>query len=143
MRRQIPVVLLTSAVALGGGIALAPAASADDNDRAVGSCSGPSRWVADLEKDDGEIEVDFTVKTGSAGQRWTYTLTHNGDVVVTSTRTTRSDDDDDDDDDSPSRRHVAEVEWDRDRPDRPGTDAFVLRAINPASGEVCTFTGRL
>jgi hypothetical protein len=142
MPRQIPAVLLTSAVALGGSVALAPQASADD-DRYVGSCSSTSRWVADLEADDDEIEVDFKVKTGAAGQRWTYTLTHNGDVVVTSTRTTRSDDDDDDDDDSPRKRHVAEVEWDRDRPDRAGTDTLVMRAVNPASGEVCTFAGRI
>lgn len=141
MNRQLTGVLLTTAIALGAGLALAPAASADDRDRTTGTCSASSRWVADLENDDGEIEADFKVKTQRAGDRWRYTLTQNGDVVVTSTRTARADDDDDSDDDSPSRRHVAEVEWDRDRPDTAGTDRFVMSAVNLATGEVCTFSG--
>lgn len=134
---------ITLALAAGSGIAFAPAASARDSadDRWTGTCSAGSRWVAELESDDGEIETEFTVKTGTAGQRWTYTLTQNGQVVATSTRTARADDDsldDDSDEDAPSPRHPAEVEWDRDRPDTRGADTFTMRAVNTVTGETCT-----
>lgn len=139
--RTILAFTAATGLALTGMVALAPVAAADD-DRSTGTCSASSRWVAELESDDGEIEVEFKVKTQQAGERWSYTLTQNGDVVGTSTKTARADDDDDDDDDdSRSRRHVAEVEWDRDRPDTAGTDRFVMRAVNLTTGEVCTFSG--
>jgi hypothetical protein len=137
MRRLIALTA-ASGIALTGAVVAAPAASAKDDTRSTGSCSGTSRWVADIGTDDGEIDVDFTVKTRSTGQRWTYTLTQNGEKAYTSTRTTRADDNDGDDDNPGPLR--AEVEWERDRPDRSGTDRFVLRAVNRASGEVCRFS---
>ena len=138
MRRLIALTAATG-VALTGAVLAAPAASAKDDTRSTGACSGTSRWVADIGVDDGEIDVDFKVKTRSTGQRWTYTLTQNGERVYTSTRTTRADDSDDSMDDNPGPL-TAEVEWERDRPDSPGTDRLVLRAVHKASGEVCRFS---
>ena len=145
--RRLTTLTLATAVLLGSGLALAPAASADDDDRdrTRGACTGTSFFKAELETDDGQIETEFTVKSQVPGQRWTYTLTQNGTVVATSTRTARADDDDDDDrfDDSPSPRHLAEVDWDRDRPNTAGRDTFVMRAVNTATGEVCTVTASI
>ena len=145
--RRLTALTLSTAVLLGSGLALAPAASAkgdDDRERVRGACTDTSRFKAQLETDDGMIETEFDVKSQVPGQRWTYTLTQNGTVVATSTRTARADDDDDDRfDDSPSRRHLAEVGWDRDRPNSPGRDTFVMRAVNNATGEVCTVTASI
>jgi hypothetical protein len=137
--RQLIALTTVTGIALTAAVIAAPAASAKDDIRSTGSCSGTSRWVAEIGTDDGEIDVDYKVKTRSTGQRWTYTLTQNGEKVYTSTRTTRVDDSDDSDDDNPGPLR-AEVEWERDRPDRSGTDRFVMRAVNRASGEVCRFS---
>lgn len=145
--RRLTALTLTTAVLIGSGLALAPAASAkdaDDRERTRGACTDTSFFKAELETDDGQIETEFTVKSQVPGQRWTYTLTQNGTVVATSTRTARADDDDDDRfDDSPSPRHLAEVDWDRDRPNTSGRDTFVMRAVNTATGEVCTVTASI
>ena len=136
--RRLAALTAVTGIALTGAVITAPAASAKDDTRSTGACSGTSRWVADIGTDDNGIDVDYTVKTRSAGQRSTYTLTQNGEKVYTSTRTTRLDDRDADDDNPGPLR--AEVEWERDRPDRSGTDRFVMRAVNRASGEVCRFS---
>jgi hypothetical protein len=108
-------------------VAAAPASSAAESKRS-GSCTAGSMWEADAEHDDGAIEVDWEVKTHQVGQQWTATIWHNGTRVLQQTGLTTRDRD---------HGFRASVDWDVDRPDRAGTDRFVLRAQNTRTGEVC------
>jgi len=70
-------------------------------------------------------------------QAWTYTATRNGLQVVSSTRVSRASDDDSSDDSF----HAAEVKWRNYLTGTPGAaSAFVLRAVNGATGEICTWS---
>ncbi len=110
--------LLAGAVPL----ALAQTASADTEKRGV--CSqGKARYDFDVDKDGGRFEVNFEVDSNVRGQKWRMTLHHDGKRVFRDVRTTDRE---------------GEVEYERNRPNTAGNDAFRARAVNLGNGEVCT-----
>ena len=86
------------------------------------TASGGSDWELSLDRDDGKIEFELDIDTPRSGQRWGIVIKQNDNAFFSDTR--RTDDDED-------------IEIDRDRPDRSGTDRFSFRAVNRATGEVC------
>jgi hypothetical protein len=112
--------------AIGG-----PAAArhgADDGVQGVerekhGFCTGSSDWELELEKEHGRIEVKVDVDTRRIGRQWRVKLYHNGSLFTNVLRRTARDRD---------------IELERIRSDRRGTDAFRFRAVDRVNGEVCT-----
>ena len=102
--------------------------AAKDGDRIYrGSCTNRSDWKLKLSPEDGRIEVEFEVDTPRIGQTWSVRLKQNGVRFFLGTRTTTS----------PS----GSFEVRRVRPNTPGSDFFVARAVNLRTGEVCRGTG--
>ncbi len=89
----------------------------------TGSCSASSDWKLKLSPDDGKIEVEFEVDSNVNGQTWNVRLQRNGDTFFTGSRMTHA----------PGGffevRKLATNGF--------GTDSFVARAVNSATGEVC------
>ncbi len=73
--------------------------------------------------DDGRIEVEFEVDQNVVGQTWQVVITDNGTRVVKTTATTTA----------PSGSFDVE----RRTANLAGTDRFVAKATNPATGETC------
>lgn len=102
----------------------APAtASGGDDDRVIltGGCSGSADWKLKVKTDDGRLEVEGEVDSNVPGQRWRWTLRHNGSVTERGIGTTTG------------RSGSFEVE--RKVVDLAGTDAIVFRASR--DGQVC------
>jgi hypothetical protein len=100
-------------------------ASSKNRARAVkrGSCSAATDWKLKAKPRDGRMEVEFEVDSNRTGQRWTYTLLHDGTVKATGTRTTQA----------PSGSFSVE----RRLPDAPGVHTFGAVAKNASTGETC------
>jgi hypothetical protein len=117
-----------AAAALGATV-LAPVASYagdDDELRRTGSCSAGTTWKLKAKTDDGRLEVEGEVDSNRNGQTWRWVLRHNGSVSARGTGVTAG------------RSGSFDVE--RKVADVAGTDRFVFRAVNRASGEVCRGT---
>ncbi|WP_134766301.1 hypothetical protein [Nocardioides sp. 1609] len=100
-----------------------PAHAGDDDDRVErsGSCSDGARWKIKAKQDDGRIEVEAEIDSNQAGQRWTWTLRHDGGRAASGTSRTTA------------RSGSFEVE--RKVVDQAGQDTFVLRARH--AGQRC------
>ena len=134
--RRLTAVTVASALALAGGIALAPSAAAKDGDqRARGACSGSSMYAAKVKDRDGGLRVDFWVKNNTIGQSWAYTLTQGGTTVTSSTKATRANDDSSSD----NTPHTAEVKWRSSLAGKTGTLVFTAKSTT-GPAETCTVT---
>lgn len=105
------------------GLVGAGAAAADDDDRIIrtGACSGSADWKLKVKTDDGRLEVEGEIDSNVAGQRWRWTLRHNGSLSDRGVGTTTA------------RSGSFEVE--RKVVDLGGTDTLVFRAVR--DGQVC------
>jgi hypothetical protein len=113
-----------SAVLLGSVIAAAPAqAGGGDFTERTGSCSANASWVMKAKHDTGRIEMEFSVESQRAGQRWRVRIKDNGRLVFSGKRLTN--------------RISRSLSVDRMLANRAGTDRFVARATNARTGEVC------
>ena len=119
-RRIRSLFLAATVAATSLAVGALPAAAADRERE--GDCSARSDWDLELDRDDGEIEVDLEIDGRRAGERWRVVIKQNGSVFFDATR--RADDDGD-------------VDIERDRPDTSGTDRFWFRATSVRTGEVC------
>ena len=122
--------LLAAATAMGAAtLAASPAlahSSDHDDDRETirtGQCTGSTDWKLKAKSDDGGIEVEAEIDSNRTGQAWRWVIRHNGSVSGRGTSVTTG------------RSGSFDVE--RRMTDLSGTDRFVLRATNPASGEAC------
>ncbi|MBD3925641.1 hypothetical protein IEZ26_13485 [Nocardioides cavernae] len=104
------------------GVGTAGAAQ-DDDDRVIrtGSCSAGADWKLKVKTDDGRLEVEGEIDSNVAGQRWRWTLRHNGSVSDRGVATTTP------------RSGSFEVE--RKVVDLAGTDTLAFRAVR--DGQVC------
>ena len=130
MKRVLRNVLTTSAaVALIALAALSGPTAVFANDADVireGNCSGASDWKLKLSPENGRIEVEFEVDQNRNGVTWNVRLKRNGNLFFAGQRTTQA----------PS----GSFEVRRVTNNGAGSDVFVARAINPATGEVCRGT---
>ena len=123
--RAIAAALTLSALSIGlVGAGASPASAHDDDDDRVivtGRCSSGADWKLKVKTDDGRLEVEGEIDSNVAGQRWRWTLRHNGSVSDRGVATTTA------------RSGSFEVE--RKVVDLAGTDALVFRAVR--DGQVC------
>ena len=104
-------------------LAAAPASAGGDDDRIIrtGDCSGRSDWKLKVKTDDGRLEVEGEVDSNVNGQRWAWTLRHNGSITARGTSTTV--------------RPSGSFDVERRLVNLAGTDKVVFRATHGA--EVC------
>jgi hypothetical protein len=100
-----------------------PSSMRGDDDRVIrtGSCSAGADWKLKVKTDDGRLEVEGEIDSNVAGQRWRWTLRHNGSVSDRGVATTTA------------RSGSFEVE--RKVVDLAGSDALAFRAAR--DGQVC------
>jgi hypothetical protein len=103
--------------------AAASVAAKDGDVIRTGSCTNNSDWKLKLSPENGAIEVEFEVDSNVNGQTWNVKLKKDGNVFFSGQKTTKA----------PSgsfqvRRVVN---------NGAGTETFVAKATNPATGEVC------
>lgn len=132
---------IRSSIATAAALAIAATALAatpanakdhgDDNGDKVrrGSCSGSTSWKIKAKPDDGRIELEGEIDSVHNGQTWHWRFKHNGSVSAHGTHKTK--------------RPSGSFEVQRRLVNLSGTDKFVFRATNRASGEVCRGTVRL
>ncbi len=108
---------------VGAGAMSASAHDDDDDDRVIrtGACSAGADWKLKVKTDDGRLEVEGEVDSNTAGQRWRWTIRHNGSVSDRGVGTTTA------------RSGSFEVE--RKVVDLAGTDRIVFRAVH--DGQTC------
>ena len=122
---RVALVGVAAAVGSVGAIASAagPVAAKDGDVIRRGSCSAASDWKLKASEEDGRIEVEGEVDSNVVGQRWRWTIRHNGGVSASGRRVTSG----------PSGSfEVRRVIVDVSGPDRVG-----WRARNPRTGETC------
>jgi hypothetical protein len=97
--------------------------SRGDDDRVIrtGSCGGSTTWKLKVKTDDGRLEVEGEIDSNVSGQRWSWTLRHNGSVSDRGVSTTTG------------RSGSFEVE--RKIVDLAGTDRIAFRAVR--GSQVC------
>jgi hypothetical protein len=120
-----------AALLLTGLGATAPASAKDGDGRVIvtGECSRRADWKLKAKPDDGLLEVEFEVDSNRSGQRWSWTIRHDGSVVSSGRRTTQA----------PSGSFSVE----RRIGDAPGTHTVSATARNLASGETCRASLRI
>jgi len=130
-RTSTKVIALMASAGITAGLALAAAPAAQALPAMeigkTGSCSAGAWWELSLEREFGTLEVDMDIERARAGERWTFTLTHNGKAKK-------------------AVRMVADYEGDVDAQwflrDRTGVDRITVKATS-ASGQTCVASGRL
>jgi hypothetical protein len=100
-----------------------PSSLRGDDDRVIrtGGCSAGADWKLKVKTDDGRLEVEGEIDSNTAGQRWRWTLRHNGSMSDRGVATTTA------------RSGSFEVE--RTVVDLAGTDTLAFRAVR--DGQVC------
>ena len=113
---------------IGGAMLAVPATAAAKAGDVIrtGACSSNSDWKLKLSPENGKIEVEFEVDTPKSGQDWNVRLKKNGNVIWSGVRTTNL---------ASGSFTVRKITG-----NPAGTDAFVGRAVNQATGEVCRGT---
>ena len=101
----------------------APAMAKSGDVIRTGDCSGRADWKIKVSPENGALEVEFEVDSNRNGQRWTYTLRHDGVVKASGTRTTQA----------PSGSFSVE----RRLPNAPGVHSISATAANASTGETC------
>jgi hypothetical protein len=87
----------------------------------VGNCTGSADWKLKVKTDDGRLEVEGEVDSNQTGQRWAWTISHNGSVSARGTSRTTG------------RSGSFSVE--RKIVNLAGADRILFRAVH--AGQVC------
>jgi hypothetical protein len=106
-------------------LAGAPALAKDGDGRVTvrGDCSARTDWKLKAKPDDGALQVEFEVDSNRIGQRWTWSIRHDGTVVASGRRTTL--------------RPSGSFSVERTVRDAPGTHRISATARNLRTGETC------
>ncbi len=121
--RRLGVIASAGLMALTSLAVVAMPASAATEREKHGVCTGSSDWELELEKEHGRVEAKVDVDTRRVGRQWRVRIWHNGTEFTNVLRRTDRDGD---------------VDVERTRTDRRGTDTFRFRAVDQVNGEVCT-----
>jgi hypothetical protein len=105
-------------------LAAAPAHAAGGDVRRSGSCSDGAHWKLKAKADDGRLEVEAEVDSNVDGQTWRWKLRHDGNGVDRGRAHTTA----------PSGSFSIQRRTDN----HAGQDHLHFRAVNPATGEVCS-----
>jgi hypothetical protein len=124
--RLVAVPLMSTRVT-GSLLVATPAVADSDAVIRTGSCSATTDWKTKAKLDNGRIEVEGEVDSNRNGQTWHWTIRQNGTMAARGTGVTAG------------RSGSFSIE--RHLRNTTGTDMFVFRAMNPATGEVCRGTG--
>ena len=89
-----------------------------------GNCTAATDWKLKAKPRDGRLEVEFEVDSNVTGQRWTYTLRHDGTVKASGARTTKA----------PSGSFSVEKRL----PNAAGVHTISATSKNARTGETCT-----
>jgi hypothetical protein len=116
----VPAALAVTAILVTGA---GPAMAKDGRVTAAGSCSSSGTWKLKASPENGRIEVEAEVDTNRNGQRWAWTMTHNGGGAVRGTSTTQA----------PS----GSFEVRRVMSNAAGTDTFAFTAQRTGTSQVC------
>ncbi len=118
-----PVVVGLALTTFSFGATSASAHDGSDDDRVTreGSCSGRADWELKVKTDDGRLEVEAEIDSSVGGQKWRWTLRHNGSVSDRGTATTTG--------------SSGSFEVERKIVDLAGTDTVAFRAAR--KGQVC------
>ena len=108
-------------------LALPATAAARDDVRVAGSCGRGASAELRLKEDHGAIEVEYRVRRGRSGERWSVALVHERRVAWRGRATTSGNDG---------------FRVRRTLPDYAGADEITARASGPR-GLTCTATGVL
>jgi hypothetical protein len=120
-----------AATVVGFALLLPTAVAADDGEpevREVGTCTAWSRATIRLEADDGEIDVEFEIRTQSRTRAWRVVLLHERRVAFRGSVEPRS--------------GGRSIRLRRAIPDWFGRDTIVVRATGPGV-ETCRATATL
>lgn len=121
--RRLGVVAAAGLMALTSLATVAMPVSAATEREKHGVCTGSSDWELELEREHGRIEVKVDLDTRRANRQWRVRIWHNGTKFTDVVRRTQRDGD---------------LDIERMRNDRRGTDTFRFRAVDRVNGEVCT-----
>jgi hypothetical protein len=102
----------------------AMASGGDPGHEVSGSCSGSTDWKIKAKPDDGRIEVELEIDSNVSGQVWAVKITDNGKKVFKGDRTTGG--------------ASGSFSVEKKVPNQAGTDNFIGKAKNAATGESCT-----
>jgi hypothetical protein len=117
----IATLLLAASVGL---VAPAQASHGGDDVRTSGRCAGGAHWKLKAKHDDGRIEVEGEIDSNHSGQRWHWTLKHNGSISAKGAKKTSG--------------SSGSFEIQRRMTDLSGKDHFVFRATH--GGATCRGT---
>lgn len=120
---RVLAVPLMSTLVTGSLLVATPAVADSGAVIRSGSCSGTTDWKTKAKLDNGRIEFEGEIDSNRTGQTWHWTIRHDGTVAERGTGVTGG--------------RSGSFSVDRRLPNGAGTDAFVLRAVNRATGEVC------
>lgn len=123
MIKRILGVALAGALALTVAGAMPASAKGNGDVERRGSCSSGTEWKLKLSPEDGGIEVEYEVDSNQNGERWRVKIVQDGDRIFRGTRVTQG----------PSGSFEVRVVTS----DGAGTDNFLAKAKNPATGETC------
>jgi len=119
---------LTTGIAIASLSMAAPAdAKAGDKIR-TGKCTSSTHYKLKVGRENGRLEVEGEVDSNRRGQRWAWSMRHNGSLSASGSKVTRG------------RSGSFEVR--RLMVNRRGVDTISFRARNPRNGEVCSGTVR-
>jgi hypothetical protein len=90
------------------------------------SCTGSTDWEMEVYLEDGRIESEFEIDHSRSGATWNWTMKNDGSQFASGQATVRSGRD--------------SVVVNRFSSNGPGPDTIVSRAVNRATGEVCSGT---
>jgi hypothetical protein len=88
-----------------------------------GDCTATTDWKLKARPRDGRLEAEFEVDSNVVGQRWTYTIRHDGTVKASGARTTKA----------PSGSFSVE----KRPPNAAGVHTISATAKNASTGETC------
>ncbi|MGC4111931.1 MAG: hypothetical protein QM747_16250 [Nocardioides sp.] len=121
VRRLLTVVALLGLAVPSALAGSAQASHGGDDVRTSGSCGSGTHWKLKAKHDDGRIEVEAEIDSNTSGQKWHWTLKHNGSVSSHGSKRTSG--------------RSGSFEVGRRMSDLSGLDHFVLRATH--GGTVC------
>lgn len=127
-----PTATIAALTMLGAGALVAASqtaasAAADAGIERRGVCGQSAVYDAEVDREDGGLEVNFDLDRAASGERWRIVLDQNGEGFFNEVRTVDRE---------------GEIDVEIQRPDRSGTDEFRMQATRMSGEGNCAVTIR-